>query len=101
MRRGWLELATSTLDGRPLLDERGDVTREILRADAFGGGADDDAVPRGLDVVNDLAQSAALAVREALGDADGRGVRHEHGEASGQRHLLGEAGALVRQWRSS
>ena len=37
----------------------------------------------------------ALVVGQALGDAVGGAVGDEHDEATGQRHLLGEPGALV------
>ena len=48
----------------------------------------------GLHVFDDLAQATTLAVGQALGDPDRGRVRHEHGEAPGQRDLLGEAGTL-------
>ena len=50
--------------------------------------------PGGAHVVEDLAEALALVVGQALGDPVGRAVRHQHHEPAGQRHLLGEPGAL-------
>ncbi len=75
-------------------DERGDVAREVVGGDAFGGRADDDAVALGLHVVDDLAESSSLAVGQTLGDTDGARVGNQHREATGQRDFLSEARAL-------
>ena len=82
------------LDGVPLLEQGRHVPLELVGRDALGGGAHDHAVAGRLDLVDDAAQPAALGVPEALGDPEGARVRHQHGEAPGQRDLLGEPGAL-------
>ena len=82
------------LDLLPLPDEPGDVALDLLGRDVLGGGAHDHAVVRGLDLVEDVAQALALLVGQALRDAVGLAVGHEHHEATGERHLLREPGAL-------
>ena len=48
----------------------------------------------GFDSIEDAAQALALVVVQALRDAVGARVRDQHHGSAGQRHLLGEAGAL-------
>ena len=51
--------------------------------------------PLGSHPVEDGPQALALVVGQPLGDAVGRAVGDQHHEPAGDRHLLGEAGALV------
>ena len=60
----------------------------------LGGGAHDQAVLGGLDPVEDVAQALAHVVGQALGDAVRLRVGDQHHEPAGQRHLLGQPGAL-------
>ena len=82
------------LDAVPLLQERGDVALELVGRGPFGRCAHDQAVPRRLHLVDDAAKAATLVVAQALGDAEGGTVGHQHSEAPGQGHLLGQPGAL-------
>ena len=82
------------LDLRPLVEQAADVVLDLLGGHVLGRGAHDHAVLGGLDPVEDLPQALALVVGQPLGDAVGRRVGDEHDEPAGQRHLLGEAGAL-------
>ena len=76
---------------------RRDVALELVGGRALGRGAHDEPGVGRADAVEDLAQPLALVVGEPLRDAVGVGlVRHHHHEAAGEAHLLGEAGALVR-----
>ena len=65
---------------------------------AAGGGADDDAAGEAVllaEVADDAAQPGALFARfDLAGDADVVDRRHEDQEASGHRHVRGQAGAL-------
>ena len=94
MSRGWLDLATSA----SMADHfsTSDVTSRARSSAVTPSAAVRMMMPwsGGLHVVDDLAQSTALAVGQALGDPDRRRVGHQHGEASRQRHLLGEPRAL-------
>ena len=79
----------------PLGRQAPQVPGQLVGAGAVGGGADDEAVLRRADLVEDLAQPLALVVGQALGDAVGAGLVRDHDhEPPGQAHLLGEAGAL-------
>ena len=69
-------------DGLPLLDQAGHVVLELLGAGPGGGGADDQPVALGPDGVDDPAQALALGVLQALGDAVGGRVGHQHHEAA-------------------
>ena len=82
------------LDGVPLLEQGRDVALELVGRDALGRRAHDHAVAGRLHLVDDAAQPPALVVPQALGDAEGARVGHQHGEAPGQRDLLGQPGAL-------
>ena len=70
------------------------IASELLGWSLLRCGAHDQPVSLGSDLVDDLAQATPFVVAQALGDPKGERVGDEHGEASGQRHLLGEAGAL-------
>ena len=94
-QRGGLDLGGQLLDLLPLREQAADVARDLLGGDALGRGAHDQAVLRGLHLVEDRAEPLALVVGQALGDAVGAGVRDQHHEPARQRDLLGEAGALV------
>ena len=78
----------------PLAHQPGHVPPELVGRGPFGRGPDDQAVARGPDVVQDLAQAPALVVAQPLGDAVGVAVGDQHHEPPGQGHLLGEPGAL-------
>ena len=52
-------------------------------------------MPLGADAVEDLPQALAFVVGQPLRDAVGGAVGDEHDEPAGDRHLLGEPGALV------
>ncbi len=58
-------------DGRPQRHQSFDVVTQLVLARPFGGGAHDQAVAGGADLVDDPAQPLALVVVEALGDAEG------------------------------
>ena len=90
-----LGLLGQRVDLLPLLLQPGHVALDLLGADALGRGAHDDAVALGPHPVEDAPQALALVVGQPLGDAVGRAVGDEHHEPAGDRHLLGEAGALV------
>ena len=70
------------------------VVLDLLGGDALGRGAHDHAVLGRLHPVEDRPQPLALLVGQSLGDAVGRRVGDQHHEPTGQRHLLGQAGAL-------
>ena len=91
---GPLRLLGLGLDGVPLVEQAGHVGAQLVLGGVLGGGAHDEAVLGGLHPVEDVAQALAHVVGQALGDAVGLRVGDEHHEATGQRHLLGEAGTL-------
>ena len=66
------------LDLLPLVHEPDDVALDLVGGDALGRGPNDDAVLRGLDSIEDAAQTLALVVVQALRDAVGARVRDEH-----------------------
>ena len=82
---------------RPTVEQAGHVGGQFVLGGVLGRGAHDEAVLGRLHPVEDLAQALALVVGQPLGDAVGLRVGDEHHEAAGQRHLLGEPGALVRR----
>ena len=82
------------LDRVPLVEQAGHVGPELVLGGVLRGGAHDQAVLGGLHPVEDVAQALAGVVGQPLGDAVGLRVRDQHHEPAGQRHLLGEAGAL-------
>ena len=78
----------------PLVEQAGHVGAQLVLGGVLGGGAHDEAVLGRLDPVEDVAQALAHVVGQALGDAVGLRVGDQHHEPAGQRHLLGQAGAL-------
>ena len=92
-----LRRAGQRRDLLPLVPQPADVALELVAGRALGRGAHDEPGVGRADAVEHLAQALALVVGEALRDAVGVGLaRHHHHEAAGEAHLLGEAGALVR-----
>ena len=96
-QRRLLRLGRLLGDLVPLLEQKRHVGHELLLGGRLGRGAHDEAVLVGLDPVEDAAQPLADVVGQPLGDAVGLRVRDQHDEPTGQRHLLGQAGALVRR----
>ena len=90
---------TSDFSG-PLLDhlveavQVGDLADEVLLLGALRGGADDHAALADVDLVDQLAEPGALAVGQALGDADAAALRHVDEVAARDRELHREARAL-------
>ena len=91
---GLLALLGLGLDRVPLVEQAGHVGAQLVLVGVLGGGAHDQAVLGRLDPVEDVAQPLAHVVGQALGDAVGLRVGDQHDEPAGQRHLLGEPGAL-------
>ena len=81
-------------DGLPLAGQAQHVGPQLLLAHALGRRAHDQAVLVGLHPIQDRPQPPPLVVGQPLGDAVGLRVGDQHDEPAGQRHLLGEAGAL-------
>ena len=72
-----------------------DVGGELGIALALAGGAGDEPDALGLEVADDRLDALALgAVLDAARHADVVDARHQHAEAPGQAHLLGDARAL-------
>ena len=78
----------------PLVEQQRHVGPQLLLGGVLGGGAHDQPVLGRLDTVEDRPQPLAHVVRQPLGDAVGLRVGNQHDETTGQRHLLGQPGAL-------
>ena len=78
----------------PLVEQQRHVGTQLLLGGVLGGGAHDQPVLGRLDPVEDRPQPLAHVVGQALGDAVRLGVGDQHDEPAGQRHLLGQSGAL-------
>jgi hypothetical protein len=79
----------------PLAQQERHVGDQLVLGGGLGRGTHDETVLVGLDPVEDATQALAHVVGQSLRDAVGLGVRNQHHEPSGQRHLLGKPCPLV------
>src|SRR5438876_1176682 len=82
------------LDRLPQPLQEDEVALDVLFRCALGGGADDDPAVLHLELLEDVLQPRALLVIEPARDAEAFTLRDEDDEASGQRDLRRQTGAL-------
>ena len=92
-----LALLRALRDCLPLGLQAREVRLEVLGVRVLSRGANDHAVPRGADLLQDVLESRALLVGQAPADAEHVGVRDEHQVPAGEADLLGESRALAPQ----
>ena len=89
-------LGRLAFDLLPLVEQDGHVSGQFFFGRRFCRGSNNETVFFGLHPVENPAQSFAHVVRKALRNAVRLRIGNQHHESTGQRDLLGEPGALVR-----
>ncbi len=92
---GRLDRLGLLLEPRPEAREVAQVALQVLEPVTLGDGAHDEAGVLGLELLGDVAQTLALALSEAPGDADAAPAGDVDKVAAGQGDLGAQPGALV------